>query len=267
MGLLAELKYGWWLPPNMGAEVAGEVDSLIYLMHGLMIVLFVGWGAFMVWVIAKFRARPGHKATYELPKAKASKGIEVAVVVAEVVLLVGFSMPVWAKVKDQIPSGPDVVRVRLVAEQFAWNFQYPGKDGKFGRRDAKLMSTENPLGLDKTDPDGKDDVVSLNLLHIPVNKDIVVEGTSKDVIHSFFIPVLRTKHDMVPGMLSPVWFKATKTTDDITNPTKLPQIACAQLCGNLHYRMRGYVSIDSQEKYDKWLAENAGTGDEEEEEE
>lgn len=258
-----ELKYGWWLPPNLGGDVANSVDSLIFAMHCLMIVLFVGWGAYLVWVLTKHRARPGHKATYELPKAKPSKMIEIAVVIAEVVLLVGFSMPVWAKVKNEIPTGPDVVHVRLVAEQFAWNFQYPGKDGKFGRRDPKLMSTENPLGIDPKDPDGKDDVISLNVLHIPVNKDIVVEATSKDVIHSFFIPVLRAKHDVIPGMVAPVWFKATKLPK-VTDQASWPQIACAQLCGNSHYKMKGYLSIDSQQDYDKWLAANAGSGEEEE---
>lgn len=322
------VNYAWWLPPNLGADTAHQVDRLIYLMHAFMAVLFVGWGAYFVYALYRFRCRQGHAASYELPKAKVNKGIEVGVVVIEAVLLLGFSMPVWARVKDGIPSDPNVVRIRCIAEQFAWNFQYPGKDGRLGRLKPEFINKEtNPMGLDPKDPDGKDDVITLNEIHIPVNRDVVVEGTSKDVIHSFFLPTLRVKQDLIPGMRFPIWARATKTSaqfqresteiyaldgelfrriantlvamedvkagdgavllrtgglfnDDairkladagvsrVRAARQYPtEVACAQLCGNLHYRMRGYLVIEEQKEYEAWLEKQAPSGDEEEEEE
>lgn len=325
---MGESNFGWWFPPNLGAENAHSIDNLIDYVHLLMYALFVGWGIFFLIAIFRFRQRAGHRATYEPAKAKASKGIEIAIVAAELVLLFGFSMPVWAKVKNEVPSEKDAMVVRCVAEQFNWNFHYPGKDGKFGRSDPAKMTTDNPLGLDREhDPDAKDDIVTLNELHIPVDKPVVVRGTSKDVIHSFSIPVLRAKQDLIPGMSVPIWFRATHTTDDFRNslirsytldgdasdlarrmvlyvpmfdckdnagnivlaarkpfteesitalqkagittvkaaPVNPVEIACAQLCGNTHYRMRGFVSIDTQQDFEKWLVAQAAASAEEEE--
>ena len=111
------------------------------------------------------------------------------------------------------------------------------------------MSGDNPLGLDADDPDGKDDITTVNQLHFPVGKDVIVQISSKDVIHSFNIPVLRVKQDAVPGARIPIWFKATQ-------PGHF-ELACAQLCGLGHYRMRADVLIDTPEEYAKWQAENA----------
>lgn len=256
-----DVHYGWWLPPNIGGENAQGVDRLIYVVHFFMAVLFVGWGALFAYCLVRFRARPGETAVYEDIKAKPSKYAEIGVIVFEVFLLVALSMPIWASVKTKIPTGSDVVTVRCVAEQFAWNFHYPGADGEFGQSKATLVNTENPLGLDRSDPKAKDDLAVINTLHIPINKPVVIRGSSKDVIHSFYIPVLRAKSDLIPGMTVPIWFEAKKTgTYDIQ---------CAQLCGNNHFKMKGQLFVDSSENFKKWLDEQAaaGAGGEEEEEE
>jgi cytochrome c oxidase subunit 2 len=148
-----------------------------------------------------------------------------------------------------VPDASKALHVRMVAEQFAWNFQYPGKDGKFGKTDTSQISGDNPLGIDTEDPAGKDDLVTVNNLHIPVHRPVIVDVSSKDVIHSFNIPVLRVKQDTVPGQLISVWFEATQ-------PGHF-ELACAQLCGLGHYRMRGDVLIDTPEDFAKWEAENA----------
>jgi len=168
-----------------------------------------------------------------------------------VFLLFGLSTPVWFKYKGRPASEKDAVVVQLVAEQFAWNFHYAGKDGKFGKSSAATMSGDNPLGLDPDDPAGKDDITTVNQFHVPVNKDVIVELSSKDVIHSFNIPVLRVKQDAIPGTRIPVWFRATQ-------PGHF-ELACAQLCGLGHYRMRADVLIDNPEDYAKWEKENAPT--------
>ncbi len=306
--------YDWWLPVDASAH-GGDIDRLIVLVHWFMAVLFVGWGIYFVYCLVHFRSRPGHQPSTQLPKAKASKYSEVVVVVIEAVLLLGFSIPIWAQVRGpgHAPEPSDALVVRIVAQQFAWNIHYPGRDGIFGRLDPATISPDNPMGLDRSDPAAKDDIVTINQLHVPVNRDVLVHLTSMDVIHSFGLPVLRVKQDMIPGISIPVWFKATKTTDEVrqmmvntypTRPEVMPilknhvavaeykaadgtiiarkgeaitadtvtalaaagiqeiqaapavptEITCAQLCGLGHYRMRGYLHIDTEAQYAQWLA-------------
>jgi cytochrome c oxidase subunit 2 len=238
--------YGWWLPPNLSAHGA-IIDQLIIIMHVFMILLFVGWGLFLVYCLIRFRQRPGHRAQHELSHSKVPKFIEVAVVIFEAVVLVGLSYPAWSKLRTAFPKKEEATNIRIVAQQFAWNIHYPGRDGVFGPTDPKFVSDSNPIGLDLNDPTAKDDITTLSQLHFPVNKPVLADLSSKDVIHSFFIPVLRVKQDAIPGMNIPIWWEATKTGQF--------EIACAQLCGNGHTTMRGFVSIDTPEEYAAWTAE------------
>ena len=239
-----EKYYGWGLPINISAHGA-EIDRLIYVVHVLMFVLFIGWFSFLVLTLFKFRARPGHKATYKLNHFKAPTYAEVGVALAEVVLLVGFSFPMLHQIKNVFPDGAKALQVHIVAEQFAWNVHYPGPDGIFGRMDPHLISPTNTIGLDPQDPAAKDDIVAVNQLHIPVNTPVVVRLSSKDVIHSFSLPVMRVKQDVIPGQTSPIWFEAKKTGKF--------EIACAQLCGLGHYRMRGFFTVEKGEDFKKWV--------------
>jgi len=134
----------------------------------------------------------------------------------------------------------------VVAEQFNWSIRYPGPDKKFGRTDPKLVDFTNPFGIDAADEAGKDDVFSVNDLRFPVDRKVRVRLTSKDVIHSFFIPSFRVKQDAVPGMAIPVWFQPTLVGDY--------EITCAQLCGVGHAAMRADVKVLPQEDFDSWLA-------------
>jgi len=133
------------------------------------------------------------------------------------------------------------------------------KDGKFGRTLPTLVSADNPLGLDRSDPDAKDDITDINQLHVPVNRPILVHLSSKDVIHSFGLYEMRIKQDAIPGLEFPVWFVPTVTTDEMRTKLKSPtfdyEITCSQLCGLGHYRMRGNIIVQSEADYDKWTAE------------
>ena len=240
--------YGWGLPVNISTHGAG-IDRLIYLMHILMFVLFIGWGIFFVYALIRFRQKDGHKAHYHTKHFKIPTYLEAAVAISELLLLTAFAMPIWHHLKTDFPAGADAVKIRVVAQQFAWNVHYPGKDGVFGKVDPKFMDSSNPLGLDPGDPAGKDDVATINQLHIPVNTPVSVQLTSKDVIHCFNLPVMRIKQDAIPGMMIPVWFEANQTGDF--------EIACAQLCGLGHYRMRGFFIVESKDKFQAWLAEQA----------
>ncbi|MBI3314220.1 MAG: cytochrome c oxidase subunit II [Candidatus Omnitrophica bacterium] len=240
--------YGWGLPFDASTHGAA-IDHLINIVHIFMAVLFVGWLVYLVFALVKFRQRPGHQATYKEHHFKASSYIEVAVVLVEVALLVGFSFPIFGQYRNQLPPLEKSLEVRVVAEQFAWNIHYPGADGVFGKTASELISPGNPVGLDREDPAGKDDVTTINQFHVPVHKPVIVRLSSKDVIHSFSLPVMRVKQDTIPGQNISVWFEATQTGKF--------EIACAQLCGLGHYRMRGFFIIDTPEVFEAWLKERA----------
>jgi cytochrome c oxidase subunit 2 len=299
------------LPIN-ASEQGAQMDWLILYVHILMAVLFVGWITFFLYTLFRFSKGRNPRADYTGVKTHASSYLEVAIAAIEVILLVGISIPFWSWKVSAFPTDANTVHVRVIAQQFAWNVQYPGPDGTFGRTDIKLVNEEsNPIGLDrKGDAHAKDDIVTLNQLHLPVNRPAIIDITTKDVIHSFFLPVMRVKQDAIPGMLIPIHFVPTKTSDEMreelaftmTLPTvkdldpyvsmedykaadgtvlvkkghliskdaatKLvasgitavhigphypAEIACAQLCGLSHYRMRGYLTIDSEKDYAAWV--------------
>jgi len=238
------------LPIDISTHGA-RIDQLINIFHVLMAVLFVGWLIYLVFVLFKFRARPGQKAAYKQRHVKATTYIEVVVALIEAALLVGFSYPIISSYSNELPDKHEAVEVRVIAEQFAWNIHYPGSDGVFGRTSPSFME-DNPIGLDPEDPAGLDDIQTINQLHIPVNRPVIARLTSKDVIHSFFIPVMRVKQDTVPGQSTSIWFEATQTGDF--------EIACSQLCGLGHYRMKGYFSVKTEAEYNAWLEETLANG-------
>src|SRR5256885_16147067 len=181
----------WLGMPVQASTHAADIDQMISLVHWLMAILFVGWGAFFLFVLFRFRRGANPRADYAGAKGKFAKSTEIAVAVIEVVLLVGYAIPAWAIRVKAFPSESEAVVVRVVGEQFAWNVHYPGPDGKFGRTDLKLVSADNPLGLDRSDAAAKDDITELNQLTIPVNRPILVHLSSKDVIHSFGLYEMR----------------------------------------------------------------------------
>jgi len=245
--------------PAAASTHAGDIDEMIVLVHWLMAILFVGWGLFFLYVLFRFRKGANPKASYTGAKGKISKGLEVAVAVIEVILLVFYAIPAWAKRVKAFPAETEATVVRVVGEQFAWNVHYPGPDGKFGRTDVKLVAPDNPLGLDRRDPDAKDDVTTINQLYLPVNRPVLIHLSSKDVIHSFGLYEMRVKQDAVPGMSIPVWFIPDTTTDEMRKKLNKPdfdyEITCSQLCGLGHFRMRGFVQVLSAADYQKWMAD------------
>ena len=249
--------------PLQASTHAAEIDQMTILVHWLMLVLFVGWGLFFLYVLVRFRSGANPRASYTGAKGKISKGLEVGVAVIEVILLVFYAIPAWAKRVRAFPSENDqqVVNVRVVGEQFAWNVHYPGADGRFGRTDVKLVSADNPLGLDRSDPMAKDDITTINQLTVPVDRPVLVYLSSKDVIHSFGLYEMRVKQDAVPGLDIPVWFIPNVTTEDMRRKMGKPdfeyEITCSQLCGLGHFRMRGFVNVKTDAEYKAWLADEA----------
>lgn len=238
-----------WMPPDYSLHGA-QVDQIIILTHWLMLILFVFWSAYFLYVLNRFRASRHPKASYHGMQSHWSTWSEAGVAVVEIVLLVAFSIPAWSRWASREPKATNPLDVTVVAEQFAWNVHYPGPDGVYGRTAINLVTSTNPVGLDVSDPKAKDDVVALNQLHLEVNRPALIHIQSKDVIHSFKLPVMRSEQDAIPGMDVPIHFTPIRTNNGETW-----EIACAQLCGLGHYRMRGQLFVDTKEELQKWLAE------------
>jgi cytochrome c oxidase subunit 2 len=248
----------WLGLPPLAAANGAQIDSLIGWTHVFMFALFAGWGAFFLYVLFRFHRSRHPVANYAGVKSHASSYLEVAVFVVEVILLVGFSIPIWAARVDHPPAERDALVVQVTGEQFAWNVHYAGPDKVFGRTDITLIDVQaNPLGLDRSDPAAKDDVTTINQLYLPVNTPVIVKLRSKDVIHSFGVPEFRVKQDAIPGFTIPIWFVPNVTTAEMRSRTGNPEfqyeIACAQLCGLGHARMRGFVTVESADEFQKWL--------------
>ncbi|HEY3052509.1 MAG TPA: hypothetical protein VGK04_03885 [Thermoanaerobaculia bacterium] len=238
--------------PIDASSHGAALDRLNALVHWVMLILFVFWAAYFVYVLWRFNAKRNPRADYAGMQSHWSTYSETGVAIIEVVLLVAFSIPLWSKWATPPEPNAGALEVRLTAEQFAWNVQYPGKDGVFGKRDVNLVTSTNPIGLDPNDPAGKDDIVMLNQLHVELNRPVIVRITSKDVIHSFSLPVMRVKQDAIPGMEVPIHFTPIKA-----NTTGKWEIACAQLCGLGHYRMRGQLFVHPKADFDEWARKAA----------
>lgn len=236
----------WWFPPainDLGREIDAQFVRTLVITGLVFIVSQLG----LAWVIFRYRDR-GQRATY----SHGHNTMEVVWTIATTVMFVGlgiYAEKSWAALHFQGPA-PGALQVEVTGQQFAWNFRYTGADGKFGRTDPKLMddSGGNPLGVDPSDPAGKDDIV-VPVIAVPVNREVELILRSKDVTHSFFVRELRLKQDNVPGLKISVHFTATQTGDF--------EVACAELCGLGHHRMRTFLQVKTPEDFDKWMQEQA----------
>ncbi|MBM4262621.1 MAG: cytochrome c oxidase subunit II [Deltaproteobacteria bacterium] len=214
-----------WLPENV-STYGGEIDSLFFLIYYITAVAFVLVTVLMVVFLFIYRETGGRRATYS--HGNTTLEIIWTIVPAAILIVLAFmSANTWAKVKRHAPASD--FEISVAAKQFNWDVAYPGADGKLGT---------------------EDDVKFDNDIHVPVNKVIRIQLTSKDVIHSLFAPSLRLKQDAVPGRNILVWFEATKA-----GKYELP---CAELCGFGHSGMKGWLYVHSAEDYKKWADQNLG---------
>jgi len=212
-----------WLPEDV-STFGGEIDSLFYLIYYITAVTFILVTVLMVVFLIMYRQKEGRRATYT--HGNTTLEIIWTIIPAAILIVLSFmSVSTWAKVKRYAPDSD--FELQVTAKQFNWEVVYPGADHQFGT---------------------PDDVKFDNDLHVPVNKVVRVHLSSRDVIHSFFLPNLRLKQDAVPGRTILVWFEATK-------PGKY-ELPCAELCGFGHSGMKGWLYVHTPEEYAKWAAES-----------
>jgi cytochrome c oxidase subunit 2 len=202
-------------------------------------IIFIGAQILLAWTVLRHRKRT------VASSSTGHRGLEITWLSATAVLFIALSIlgsRGWAKIPAR---ATDEETIEVHAHQFAWSFRYPGPDGRFGHTALQFITDAgaNPVGLDPSDPSGKDDIVVASL-RIPAQRDVLLLLHSRDVIHDFFVPELRTKQDIVPGMEIPLELHVDKPGSY--------EIACAELCGLGHSQMRSFLIVMPPDEYDRW---------------
>lgn len=234
----------WWWTPI--ASNWGFMDSMITLTFWITGIVFAAVILFMAYCVIKFRHKEGRVADYQPENNKLEIWLTILTTIGVTALLVP-GLVVWAQFVT-VPD--DATEIEVVAQQWYWSYRLPGEDGKLGTVDNRLITGDNPLGINPDDPFGQDDVViESDDLHLPIGLPVNVLLRSVDVVHDFYVPEFRAKMDMVPGMITSFWFTPTRTGEF--------EVLCAELCGVGHAFMRGALWVDSAEDYVAWLQDQS----------
>lgn len=233
-----------WLPA-LAASAGAAFD------HQLNLTLAVFGAAFLMVQVALaaliWKARPP-AANRRDRYSGSSPALEISALVLTSAVFLTLGIKGGAlSVTQQRPGEPHALQVEVTAVQFQWYYRYAGPDGRFGITKPELVdaSLGNPLGLDASDPDAKDDIVSAQLV-VPMDRSLELTLKSQDVVHSFFVPTMRLQMNAVPGLITHAAFTPTQAGDF--------EVVCNQLCGLGHYRMRSALNVVSNEQFEKWLA-------------
>ena len=238
----------WLYMTDIASEHGPVINHMLAVVHWFMVILGVGWTAFLIYILWKFRVKKNPKANYSGVTSHFSTHLEVGVAIVEVVLLLGFAFPLWAQRSSDMPiDDPDVLKIRAVGEQFRWTFHYAGSDGMMGMIEYdRIEAGANGIGLVKEDVNAHDDFTTINDLKLPKGRNVIVQVTSKDVIHGLALVPLLSQQDAIPGREIPMWFKPTKTGEW--------DVVCAQLCGAGHAQMVATMEVMESEDFDAWFA-------------
>lgn len=231
----------WWMTPL--ASNWGMIDTTIDITLYITGFVFVAVNLFLAYAVYRFRFSSSRRAHYEPENKKLETWLSVFTAVGVAAMLAP-GLVVWA---DFVTVPEDADEVEILGMQWQWHYRFPGEDGVLGKVDARYISQDNPFGMDTSDEAGMDDVlVRSNELHLPRDRPVKLLLRSRDVLHDFAVPQFRVKMDLVPGMVTYAWFTPTRTG--------MFDVLCMELCGIAHYAMRGYVVVDEQADFDKWLA-------------
>ncbi len=230
----------WWTPIASNWSYIDHTINLTFWISGAVFTAII---LFMAYCVFRFRHQPGRRAVYDPENKKLEWWLTIVTAVGVAAMLAP-GLVVWHQFIT-VPEGAS--EVEIIGQQWQWSFRLPGEDGRLGTSEARYVGSDNPLGLNPNDRDAHDDVVieAGEELHLPLDKPVKILLRSIDVLHSFYVPEFRAKMDLVPGMVSYVWFTPTRTgTFDLL---------CAELCGTAHYAMRAKVVVDQESDYQAWL--------------
>ncbi|WDE11258.1 c-type cytochrome [Thalassomonas haliotis] len=231
----------WWFTPL--ASNWSSIDDTINITFWVTGIVFVLVNCFLAYAVFRYRFNKNKRADYE-PENKKLETWLTLITTAGVAAMLAPGLFVWGQFVN-VPEDADVFEA--VGQQWHWSYRLPGADGKLGQTAVELISEKNPFGINPEDANALDDILIFsNEMHVPLDQPVKVLMRSKDVLHNFAVPQFRVKMDLVPGLVSYLWF----------TPTKLGryELLCEELCGMAHYTMRGHIVVDSRENYELWLA-------------
>jgi cytochrome c oxidase subunit II len=251
-----ELYYGKTLFPQGSASKEGEsLDRMFMITTAVTGAVFLLTQILLFWFAFKYQEKDDRKAYYFAHSTKLEL-IWTTIPAIALCVLVSFGLRAWFKITGDAPK--DAIVVEVTGHQFGWEFRYPGQDKALGKKNYRLSSGINSLGVDFEDPASWDDIHVGTTMHIPVNKPVKMVINAQDVIHDVGLPHFRLKMDAVPGIPTTQWFTPIYTTEEMKvrtgNPNFTYEISCDQMCGRGHFSMRGVIIVESEAEYRKWLA-------------
>jgi len=233
--------YSPWYFTDIAADW-GSIDLTINITFWITGIVFILLNLFLAYCVYEFRQKPGHKAVYEPENHKLEIWLS-AITTVGVVAMLAPGLFVWASI---VTPPDDATEFEAMGQQWQWAFRYPGADGILGIADTQLVTETNPFGVNVEDPNGQDDViVTAPEMHLPLDKPVKALLRSNDVLHNYTVPQFRVKMDLVPGLISYIWFEPNKAGRY--------DILCEELCGIGHFAMRGSVVVETQAEYDVWI--------------
>jgi len=231
----------WYFTPI--ASNWGMIDDTVHITFWVTGIVFVAVNLFLAWCVVRYRHGKVKHAMYE-PENKKLEGWLVVLTSVGVAAMLAPGLVVWAKFVD-VPK--DAAVVEVVGKQWYWSYRFPGADGVLGTDDARFISDKNPFGINPDDPHGQDDVlIASPELHLPMGKPYKALLRSTDVLHDFTVPQFRVKMDLVPGLVTHLWFTPTRAGKF--------DVLCEELCGVAHFTMRGKVVVEDDAAFTTWLA-------------
>ena len=274
------------LTSNSASEHGPEIDRLMIIS---MVVIFIVQTItqFLLHYFAfKYKGEKGRKALFYADNDK----LEFIWTVIPVIVLAGlimYGLFTWTDIMN-VDEDDDPLVVELYAQQFNWKARYAGEDNVLGKANVRLINLNNAniLGLDESDPNAQDDVITTEL-HLPVGRPVLFKMRSQDVLHSAYMPHFRAQMNCVPGMITQFSFTPTVTTEEMrlnpdiyekvkninrirVNKSKKLQakgeepldryefdylLLCNKICGKSHYNMQMKIIVESEEDYNEWLKE------------
>ena len=231
----------WWTDIASNWSAMDDTIILSFWIGGGVFILVC---LFMVYCIFRYQYKEGRRSEYKPEDKKLEKGLTWLTTIGVVALLAP-GLVVW---NNYIRVPDNAIQVEVMAWQWGWKYRLPGQDGKLGASNNRIISDDNPYGLNIDDPNGKDDVfVESNELHLLKDRPVKILLRSIDVLHNFYVPQFRSKMDAVPGTITYYWFEPNKKGEY--------EVLCAEYCGVAHYAMRGKVVVEDEGSYNKWLSE------------
>lgn len=244
-----------YLLPEASSVHGKEIDNLFWIIMGVIFAAFFLTHILLFFFPFAYQYKKHRKAKF-YPHNDQLEVIWTIIPAVVMTILVIMGWRVWSDITGPPPE--DAVSLEIMGRQFSWQVRYPGKDGRLGKYDYRLIDATNSMGIDFDDPSSMDDFMPREI-HIPKGRNVLLNIRSRDVLHSVFLPHFRVKMDAVPGMPTQFWFQPTKTTNEMRkelgNPDFNYELACTEICGNGHFAMKLILVVDEPEDFEKWRNE------------